>query len=197
VNVTGLVTPVAWFEGEIVVGAMFPQGLTLVVALALLSFPFGSLVAAATDALSPALLPLATVAVMVSGSAGPAGSDGIVQTTVRLLTVHDQPFPEADCEVTPKRLLATRTFCATSGPLFTTFSVKVTMAAALTGFGLADIVSARSAAPAMATVALPEAVHDPLVTVMLMMALPLLAAVQVIDGVPLPLVIVPPVIVQL
>ena len=76
-------------------------------------------------------------------------------------------------------------------------SVKVTVPPALTGFGAAVIVSARSAESLMATLTLPEAVQEPLVMVMLMVAVPLLPAVQTIDGVPLPLVIVPPEMVQL
>jgi hypothetical protein len=80
--------------------------------------------------------------------------------------------------------------------LLVTFSVNVTMPPASTGLGVAVAESARSAASAMATVVLPEAVQEPLVTTTLMTAVPLGPAVQRIDGVPLPLVMVPPVIVQ-
>ena len=77
------------------------------------------------------------------------------------------------------------------------FNVNVTVPPGFTGFGAADAVSVTSAESVMATVALPVAVHEPLVTTTLMVALPLGPAVQRIDGVPSPLVIVPPVIDQL
>lgn len=132
------------------------------------------------------------VALMTIGAAGPGGSDGIVQTTVSALMVQVQPLPDAAGEVTPKRLFVTRTFCALFGPLFTTLRVNASGAPALTGFGLADAVRARSAASVTATVTLPDAVQEPLVMVRLSVALGPLPAVQTIDGVPLPLVIVPP-----
>lgn len=134
---------------------------------------------------------------MVSGAAGPGGSDAAEQTTVRFEVVHDQPLPLATGALTPKRLFVIRAFKAVFGPLFVTFSVIVTVPPALTGFGPAIAVRARSAASVMATVALPEAVQEPLVTTTLITALPLAPAVQVIDGVPLPFVIVPPLIDQL
>jgi hypothetical protein len=137
------------------------------------------------------------VAVMVSGAVGPGGSDVAEQTIVRLEVVHVHPFPLATGALTPKRLFVIRAFNAAFGPLFVTFSVIVTVPPALTGFGAAIAVSARSAASVMATVALPEAVQEPLVTTMLITALPLAPAVHVIDGVPTPFVIVPPVIDQL
>ena len=137
------------------------------------------------------------VAVKVSGAAGPGGSDVAEQTIVKLEVVQDQPLPLATGALTPKRLLVIRAFNAAFGPLFVTFSVIVTVPPALTGFGPAFAVRARSAAAVMATVALPEAVQEPLVTTMLITALPLPPAVQVIDGVPSPFVIVPPVIDQL
>ena len=137
------------------------------------------------------------VAVMVSGAAGPSGSDVAEQTMVTLEVVHDQPLPLATGALTPKRLFVIRAFTALFGPLLVTFSVIVTVPPALTGFGLAVALRARSATSVMATVALPDAVHDPLVMTMLITALPLAPAVQVIDGVPPPFVIVPPVIDQL
>jgi hypothetical protein len=135
--------------------------------------------------------------VIVSGAAGPGGSDAAVQTIVRPEVAHDQPLPLAVGAVTPKRLFVIRAFSAAFGPLLVTFSVIVTVPPALTGFGLAVALIARSAALVMATVALPDAVHDPVVMTMLMTALPLASAVQVIDGVPSPFVIVPPLIDQL
>src|SRR5258708_956239 len=77
------------------------------------------------------------VAVIVIGAAGPGANDARVQVTERPFTLHDQPLPDADAEVTPERVLSTVTFCAVLGPLFTVLSVKVTVPPALTGFGVA------------------------------------------------------------
>jgi hypothetical protein len=148
------------------------------------------------DARSPALIGPDAVAVTVSDGAGPSGSDAAVQTIVRFDVVHDQPFPVALGAVTPNRLLVTRAFVAAFGPLFATVNVNVTIPPVLTVFGAAVAARARSAESTMATVALPEAVHEPLVTTILSVTLPDAPAVQVIDGVPLPLVIVPPLIDQ-
>ena len=114
-----------------------------------------------------------------------------------LLPLHDHPLPDAVAEATPKRLLRTVTFCAALGPLLVALSAKVIVPPGLTGFGVAVIVSATSAESVMATLTLPDAEQEPLVMVMPIVAVPLLPAVQTIDGVPLPLVIVPPEIVQL
>jgi hypothetical protein len=200
VKLTGLATFDAPAAGAVGVGALLSHnGCALIVAaaVALLLFPFGSPVVAWAEALSIALPLAAAVAVMVSVAAGPGGSEGMVQTMVEPVVEHVQPFPDATGVVTPERLWARVTFCAAFGPLFATFRVKVTVPPALTGLGLAAAVRDRSAESAIVTVALPEAVHDPLATVTLRMAMPLFPAVQVIDGVPLPLMIVPPVIVQL
>jgi hypothetical protein len=145
---------------------------------------------------SPALLPEA-VAVIVIGAAGPGANDARVQVTESPFTLHDQPLPDADAADTPERVLSTVTFWAVLGPLFAALSVKVTVPPVLTGFGAALIVSARSAESLMATVTLPEAVQEPLVMLMLIVAALPLPAVQTIEGVPLPPVIVPPEIVQL
>src|SRR5207302_6592255 len=107
----------------------------------------------------------------------------------------DQPLPDAEAAVTPKRVLMMLTFWAVLGPLLTGLSVKVTVPLALTGFGAALIVSSRSAESLMATLTLPEALQEALVMVMLTVAILPLPAVQTIDGVPLPLVMVPPEIV--
>jgi len=196
VKVTGLATFVAPAAGEIADGAvlLLQVGWVVIVidAPALLLFPFGSEFADATTALSPALPLESAVAVMINGAAAPIGSDDIVQTIVRPAVAHDHPLPDAIGALTPKRLCASRTFCAEVGPLFATLDVKVIVPPALTGFGPAVIVSIRSAESRMATVVLPGAAHEPVVTVTLMTTLLPLPAVQVIDGVPLPLVIVPP-----
>ena len=198
VKVTGLAMFAAPAAGVIAEGAaLLHDGCALMVidTLALLLFPSGSLLVPTSEALSPALPLEAAVAVMVRGAAGPTGRDGSVQTIVRPDVKHDQPLPEAVGVVTPKRLLIRRTPCATLGPLFAAFRVKVMVSPGLAGFGLPVIVSARSA-ESRATVALPEAEQEPLVTTTLILTLAPLPAVQVIDGVPLPLVIVPPVIDQ-
>ena len=106
-------------------------------------------------------------------------------------------MPDADGAVTPERVLRTLTFWAVLGPLLTGLSVKVTVPPALTGFGAALIVSARSAESLMATLTLPEALQEPLVMVTEIVAVLPLPAVQTMDGVPLPLVMLPPEIVQL
>ena len=177
--------------------ALLHDGCALMVidTLALLLLEFGSLLEPISEALAPVLPLESAVAVMVRGGAGPAGSDAIVQTMVRPDVEHDQPLPETAGAVTPKRLLIRWTSCATLGPLLAAFRVKVMVSPALAGFGLPVIVSARSAAP-RSTVALPEAVQEPLVTTTLILTLAPLPAVQRIDGVPLPLVMVPPVIDQ-
>lgn len=200
-KLTGLATFDAPAAGAIAEGAMLLHDgcvLTVTEAPALLLFPFGSLVADTTEALSPALLPAAAVAVIVKGAAGPIPSDVRSQPMVRPLVMQVQPLPDATGAVTPKSVLATRTSCATSGPLLLMLMVKVIASPAFTGFGVAETVIDRSAEAllAMAIVALPEVVHDPVVWLTLMAALPLAPAVHVIDGVPLPLVIVPPLMVQ-
>src|SRR3954471_20319638 len=169
---------------------------TVTEALALLLLTLGSLVFVVIAASSAAVLPGA-VAVLVTGDAAPAASDERVQTTESPFTLHDQPLPDADADGTPERLLRMVTFCAVLGPLFAALSVKVTVPPLLTGFGAALIVSATSAESVMATFAVPEAEQEPLVIATPMVAVPLLPAVQTIDGVPLPLVIVPPEMVQL
>src|SRR5207247_8524967 len=127
-------------------GRLLPVGcgpFTVTLALALLSFPFGSLLEARTMTSPVAVAgPTAAVAAMTIGAAFPTGSEAIVQFT-GALPLHVHPAPDAALNDAPERLVTTVTFSAGFGPKFARLTVKVSAPPLLAGFGEPERVTFR------------------------------------------------------
>lgn len=147
-------------ELEIVRSAEFAAA-TMTTAVAELFVRLGSFVPDATEIVSAICVPLgaagftATITVRVAAPADPEGTSGFVQLMVPLVPTAGvvQLHPVASA---PERLIdwyvvfagigsLMVALTASCGPLFVTFCVNVMLAPAVTGFGVAEFVTARSA----------------------------------------------------
>ncbi len=118
--------PATTVAGPVLVIARSADGVTVVVAVAVLFAAFGSGVADATVAESVRVAPWAgaVTVIVITGAAAPAASAGRVQVADTFPTfVQVQPAPVADTNVTPAgRVSVTERFAASDGPLSVTVS---------------------------------------------------------------------------
>ena len=198
---TGFVSDRAPLAGAISAGGVEPHcgagAFTCVDAEAWLFAVFGSLVEALTVTLStirPA--PGGAMALIVIGDEVPTATDCALQETPLPDPLQVQPDPVAVLKVTPAgKVSITVTLCAAFGPALETVTVYVIGSPVLTDAG-AETLTERSAELAMATVAVPVDEQLPFVTVTLIVMEPPFPAVHVIDGVPWPPAMMPPLMVH-